>query len=90
MSSLYALRLVSTAMKADRNLLAAPDSFEQIFSITPLPMLMLGEDGVVLGASDEGPGRAVAVGVTAQPGLTVRLLRLPRPCIVARIEVDEL
>ena len=50
-------------MKADRNLLAAPDSFEQVFAITPLPMLMLGEDGVVLGASDEGPGRAVAVGV---------------------------
>ena len=33
---------------------------------------------------------AVAVGVTAQPGLTVRVLRLPRPCIVARIEADEL
>ena len=33
---------------------------------------------------------AVAVGVTAQPGLTLRLLRMSRPCIVARIEADEL
>ena len=35
--------------------------FTQIFSAAPWPMLMLGEDGTVLGASDE-PGAGLAVG----------------------------
>jgi two-component system, NtrC family, sensor kinase len=40
-------------MRADRNLCELSELFEQIFSITPLPLLMLGEDGTLLGASDE-------------------------------------
>lgn len=41
-------------MRADRNLGELSELFEQIFSITPSPLLMLAEDGTFLGASDEG------------------------------------
>lgn len=41
-------------MRADSNQRDLPDLFEQIFSITPSPLLMLGEDGTFLSASDEG------------------------------------
>ena len=41
-------------MRADRELCESSELFEQIFSITPSPLLMLGEDGTLLGASDEG------------------------------------
>lgn len=40
-------------MRADQNLCELSELFEQIFSITPSPLLMLGEDGTLLGASDE-------------------------------------
>ena len=49
-------------MRADRNLCELSELFEQIFSITPSPLLMLGEDGTLLGASDEGPDRHNPVG----------------------------
>lgn len=44
-------------MRADRKLSELSELFEQIFSITPSPLLMLGEDGTLLGASDEGRDR---------------------------------
>ncbi|WP_428421671.1 sensor histidine kinase [Methylibium sp.] len=44
-------------MRAQRDFYEFTDVFEQIFLAAPWPMLMLGEDGAVLGASDEfGPG----------------------------------
>ncbi len=49
-------------MRVDRNLVEWPELFEQIFSITPSPLLMLGEDGTLLGASDEFRGSHTQVG----------------------------
>jgi two-component system NtrC family sensor kinase len=40
-------------MRTDQILCTWSDLFEQIFSITPQPLLMLDEDGTFLGASDE-------------------------------------
>ena len=40
-------------MRAQRHTYDLAEVFEQIFSAAPWPMLMLGEDGEVLGASDE-------------------------------------
>lgn len=40
-------------MRAQRHSYDLAEVFEQIFSAAPWPMLMLGEDGAVLGASDE-------------------------------------
>ena len=49
-------------MRTDQNLCELSELFEQIFSITPQPLLMLGEDARVLGASDEGRDRHNEVG----------------------------
>lgn len=40
-------------MRSDRNLCELSELFELMFSLTPSPLLMLGEDGSLLGASDE-------------------------------------
>jgi two-component system NtrC family sensor kinase len=40
-------------MKDERHLNDLSELFDEIFSASPWPMLMLGEDGTVLGASDE-------------------------------------
>ena len=41
-------------MRAEQNLCELSELFDQIFSITPSPLLMLGEDGTLLAASDDG------------------------------------
>ncbi len=53
LTALIAYRSPSMPRRADRNLRELAQLFEQIFSLTPFPLLMLGEDGTVLGASDE-------------------------------------
>ena len=43
-------------MRAQRHSYDLAEVFEQIFSAAPWPMLMLGEDGEVLGATPSGGG----------------------------------
>ena len=74
-------------MSADQNLCELSELFEQIFSITPSPLLMLGEDGTLLGASDEWRGGR------NQPGESLRqraahyvsLLRGTPPWLVPQV-----
>ncbi len=74
-------------MKADRNLCDFSELFEQMFSITPSPLLMLGEDGSFLGASDEGRGGHTEIGESLRERAPhyVSLLRGTLPWLVPQV-----
>lgn len=74
-------------MRADRNLRELSELFEQIFSIAPSPLLMLGEDGTLLGASDEGRGDHNEVGESLRERAAhyVSLLRGSVPWLVPQV-----
>lgn len=61
-SKTHALRAPLMPMRADQNLSELSELFEQIFSITPSPLLMLADDGSLLGASDEWRGGHIESG----------------------------
>jgi len=71
-------------MKADRNLCELSELFEQIYSITPSPLLMLDEDGTLLGASDEGRDSHNEIGESLRERAAhyVSLLRGTAPWLV--------
>ena len=64
-------------MRADQNQCELSELFEQIFSITPSPLLMFGEDGTLLGTSDEFRGGRNKAGESLRERAThyVSLLR---------------
>ena len=74
-------------MRVDRNLYELSELFEQIFSITPSPLLMLGEDGTVLAASDEGRNSHNEVGESLRERAAhfVPLLRGTLPWLVPQV-----
>ena len=74
-------------MRAERNLCELSELFEQIFSITPQPLLMLGEDGTFLGASDEGRNSHNEVGESLRERSAhyVSLLRGTLPWLVPQV-----
>ena len=69
---------------ADRNSGDLSELFEQIFSIAPSPLLMLGEDGTFLGASDEAREghHEEAESLRERASHYVSLLRGTRPWLV--------
>ena len=74
-------------MRADRNVCELSELFEQIFSLTPLPLLMLAEDGTLLGASDEGRDGHNQVGESLRERAAhyVSLLRGTVPWLVPQV-----
>ena len=74
-------------MSTDQNLCEMSELFEQIFSITPQPLLMLGEDGRFLGASDEGRNSPNEVGESLRERAAhyVSLLRGTVPWLVPQV-----
>ncbi len=74
-------------MSADRNLGELSELVEQIFSITPSPLLMLGEDGTFLGASDEGRNAHNEVGESLRERAAhyVSLLRGTVPWLMPQV-----
>ena len=74
-------------MRAERNLRELLELFEQIFSITPQALLMLGEDGSFLGASDEGRNSHHEVGESLRERAAhyVSLLRGTPPWLVPQV-----
>ena len=74
-------------MRVDQNLSEWSGLFEQIFSVTPSPLLMLGEDGRFLGASDEWRDRHDQVGETLRERAAhyVSLLRGTVPWLTPQV-----
>ena len=74
-------------MRADQSQCELSELFEQIFSITPSPLLMFGEDGTVLGTSDEWRGGCHEAGESLRERAThyVALLRGTPPWLVPQV-----
>ena len=74
-------------MRADQNQCELSEVFEQIFSITPSPLLMFGEDGTLLGTSDEWRGGSNEAGASLRERAAhyVPLLRRSVPWLVPQL-----